>query len=59
VYVKERNMWPYNHCEWKIVTYGAGALRKAKEKARDNVILLVLSVLPSALMIIGLFNLIK
>jgi hypothetical protein len=52
-------MWPYNHCEWKIVTYGAGALRKAKEKARDNIILLVLSVLPSALMIIGLFNLIK
>lgn len=52
-------MMPYNHCEWKFVTYGADALRKAKEKARDNVVLLVLSILPSTLLIIGLLNLIK
>jgi hypothetical protein len=52
-------MWPYNHCEWKIVTYGAGALKRAKQKIKDKILLIALSTLPTILLVFGLLGLIK
>ena len=53
-------MWPYNDCEWKTITYGAGAMKKrAEKKTRDRKILMVLSLLPTVLLISGLMALLK
>ena len=47
-------MWPYNHCEWKSVTYGiSGAKKKAKQAVKDKA-LIIASAIPSAILIVGL-----
>jgi len=40
---KLSNMWPYNYCEWKTITYGI-------KKVKNNSILL-LSAVPSIVLI--------
>ena len=52
-------MWPYNHCEWKTITYGAGALQRAKQKIRDRIFLIALSLLPTILLVLGIIGFVK
>jgi hypothetical protein len=52
-------MWPYNHCEWKVVTYGAGALKRAKQKIRDRIVLITLSILPTIVLVLGIVGFVK
>ena len=52
-------MWPYNHCEWKVITYGAGALKRARQKIKDKIVLIVLSTLPTILLVLGIASLVK
>jgi len=47
-------MWPYNHCEWKTVTYGISEVKKrAKDKMKNNLILCA-SAIPSIILILAL-----
>ena len=57
--VRRTIMWPYNHCEWKVVTYGAGALKRAKQKIRDRIILITLSILPTIVLVLGILGFVK
>jgi len=59
VFVRRKTMWPYNHCEWKTITYGAGALKRAKQKARNRIVLIVLSILPTILLVLGFIGFVK
>jgi hypothetical protein len=59
VFVRRKTMWPYNHCEWKTITYGAGALKRAKQKIKDKSVLMVLSILPTILLVLGIIGLVK
>jgi hypothetical protein len=52
-------MWPYNHCEWKTITYGTGAVKRAKQKIRDRIVLIVLSILPTILLVLGFIGFVK
>ena len=46
-------MWPYNHCEWKSVTYGiSGAKKKVKQAVKDKTLFFA-SAIPSAILIVG------
>jgi hypothetical protein len=52
-------MWPYNHCEWKVITYGAGAVKQARQKIKDKIVLITLSLLPTILLVLGIIGLVK
>ena len=52
-------MWPYNHCEWKVITYGAGAVKRARQKIKDRIVLIALSTLPTILLVFGIIGLVK
>jgi hypothetical protein len=52
-------MWPYNHCEWKVITYGAGAVKRAKQKIKDKIVLITLSLLPTILLVLGIIGVVK
>lgn len=53
-------MWPYNDCEWKTITYGVSAMKKrATKKLKEKIAFIVISILPSILMILGLMTLLK
>jgi hypothetical protein len=40
-------MWPYNYCEWKIITYGVG---KTKSYWRKNRSLILMCTVPSVVL---------
>ena len=52
-------MWPYNHCEWKVITYGAGAVKRARQKIKNKIVLIALSTLPTILLVLGIVSLVK
>ena len=52
-------MWPYNHCEWKVITSGAGAVKRARQKIKNKIVLIALSTLPTILLVLGIIGLVK
>ena len=52
-------MWPYNHCEWKVITYGAGAVKRARQKIKNKIVLIALSTVPTILLVLGIVGLVK
>ena len=52
-------MWPYNHCEWKVITYGAGAVKRARQKIKNKIVLIALSTLATILLVLGIVGLVK
>jgi hypothetical protein len=54
------NMWPYNDCEWRTLTYGISNMKKrASQKTKDKILLISLCILPYAAMAIVMSILIK
>ena len=47
-------MWPYNHCEWKTITYG---INKSKSYWRKNKTLILMCTVPT-LTIVGFLALV-
>ena len=52
-------MWPYNHCEWKVITYGAGAVKRARQKIKNKIVLIALSTVTTILLVLGIVGLVK
>jgi len=42
-------MWPYNHCEWKTITYGV--TKKTKSKFKKHKTLILMSTVPTITLI--------
>lgn len=49
-------MWPYNHCEWKTVTYGVA---KANKWTKDVIGLVAVSAIPSVVLGLSLLLFVK
>ena len=47
-------MWPYNHCEWKTITYGITEAKKKTKKLASNNMILAASAIPSLILILGI-----